>query len=113
VSSAYHELGILPLFELVSWLWFRRPIEDFTLGSEYANSGIRKFCNDLLEARSAKDDLGKDLTSVPALGQTGSIPRGFGKVFGIPEKRKTRFGSLSICLCWNCALIRSSATRQP
>jgi hypothetical protein len=74
VSSAYHELGILPLFELVSWLWFRRPIEDFTLGSEYANSGIRKFCNDLLEARSEKDDLGKDLTSVPALGQTGSIP---------------------------------------
>jgi len=44
----------LPLFKLVSWLRFGRPIEDFTLGSEYANSGIQKFCNDLLEARSAK-----------------------------------------------------------
>ena len=52
----------------------RQAHRDFTLGSEYANSGIRKFCNDLIEARSAKDDLSKDLTSVPALGQTGSIP---------------------------------------
>ncbi len=48
VSSAYHELGIMPLFRLHSRLTFGRSIEDFKLGSEYASRGIQKFCDDLL-----------------------------------------------------------------
>lgn len=74
VSSAYHEASLMPLFRLVSLLRFGRPIENFTLGSKYADSGIQKFCNDLVEERPAKDDLSRDLTSEPALRQTGSIP---------------------------------------
>ncbi len=48
VSSAYHEAGLLPLFRIVSLLVFRRPVTDFTLGSEYARKRIRKFCDDLV-----------------------------------------------------------------
>ena len=55
LSSAYHEASIMPLFKLVSHLRFYRPIKNFTLGTEYAGSGIQKFCNDLLEAKSAND----------------------------------------------------------
>jgi hypothetical protein len=57
LSSAYHEASVMPLFRLASRLRFGRPVEDFTVGSEYAKSGIQKFCNDLLEARSAEADL--------------------------------------------------------
>lgn len=49
VSSAYHEAGLMPLFKLHSRLKFGRPIEDFKLGSEYADRGIQKFCDNLLE----------------------------------------------------------------
>jgi hypothetical protein len=48
VSSAYHEAGILPLFRLLSRLKFGRPIEDFKLGTEYANRGVQDFCDNLL-----------------------------------------------------------------
>jgi hypothetical protein len=73
LSSAYHEASVMPVFRLVSRLRFGRPIKDFTMGSEYANSGIQKFCNDLLEARSAKAGLSGDLPSGPASGQTEPI----------------------------------------
>lgn len=49
VTSGFHEASIMPLFKLVSKLCFGRPIEDFMLESEYANKGIQKFCDDLLE----------------------------------------------------------------
>ena len=48
VTSAYHEAGILPLFRLLSRLIFGRPIEDFKLGTEYANRGVQDFCDKLL-----------------------------------------------------------------
>lgn len=48
VTSAYHEAGILPLFRLLSRLTFGRPIEDFKLGTEYANRGVQDFCDKLL-----------------------------------------------------------------
>jgi hypothetical protein len=73
LSSAYHEASVMPVFRLVSRLRFGRPIKDFTMGSDYANSGIQKFCNDLLEARSAKADLSGDLPSAPASGQAELI----------------------------------------
>jgi hypothetical protein len=48
VTSAFHEAGIMPLFRLVSWLKFGRPIEEFKRGSDYANSCIQSFCDNLL-----------------------------------------------------------------
>lgn len=48
VTSAYHEASIMPLFRFMSRLSFNRPIEDFMLESEYARTGIQKFCDDLL-----------------------------------------------------------------
>jgi len=76
VSSGFHEASIMPLFRLVSRLKFGRPIEDFMLGSEYANSGIRKFCGDLLETRPATEDPGRGFPSEPAFERTGSISSG-------------------------------------
>jgi hypothetical protein len=73
VSSGYHEASIEPLFRLISLLRFGRPIQDFMLGREYADSGIRAFCNDLLEEMPAKDAQGRDLPSAPPR-RTGSIP---------------------------------------
>jgi hypothetical protein len=55
VSSAYHEASLMPLFRLVSLLRFGRPIEEFTLGSEYAGSRIEKFCTDLTRDLPAQD----------------------------------------------------------
>ncbi len=66
VSSAYHEASLMPLFRLLSLLRFGRSIEDFTLGSEYAATGIQRFCNDLLEEIAAKDTARRDLHSEPA-----------------------------------------------
>jgi len=45
VSSAYHAAGIMPLFRLISRLRFSKPIESFTLKSEYARKGIMDFCD--------------------------------------------------------------------
>lgn len=73
VSSSYHEASVMPLFKLVSHLRFARPIKDFTIGSEYADSGIQNFCNDLLEARSAEIDPSGDIQSAPVFEQTGPI----------------------------------------
>lgn len=48
VSSGFHEASIMPLFRVVSRRKFGRPIEAFMLGSQYANDGIAKFCDELL-----------------------------------------------------------------
>jgi hypothetical protein len=52
VSSAYHEAHLMPVFRLLSLLRFGKPIENFMLGSKYANTGIQDFCNNLLEEES-------------------------------------------------------------
>lgn len=49
VSSGFHEASIMPLFRIVSWRRFDRPIEEFMLGSEYANGETKRFCDELLE----------------------------------------------------------------
>jgi hypothetical protein len=56
VSSAYHEAHLMPLFRLLSLVCFARPIEHFTLGSDYANAGIQAFCNDLLGEKAEASD---------------------------------------------------------
>lgn len=48
LSSGFHEASIMPLFRIVSMRKFGRPIEDFMLGSEYADAGIARFCDELL-----------------------------------------------------------------
>ncbi|MDY6932725.1 MAG: hypothetical protein SVZ03_00715 [Spirochaetota bacterium] len=49
ISSGYHEAGIMPIFRIVSRMRFSQPIENFMLGSEYANEGIKTFCDDLMK----------------------------------------------------------------
>lgn len=48
VTSGYHEASLMPLFRLVSRYWFGKPIEQFMIGSEHANTEITKFCTELL-----------------------------------------------------------------
>ena len=48
LSSGFHEASIMPLFRIVSTRKFGRPIEDFMLGSAYADAGIARFCDELL-----------------------------------------------------------------
>jgi len=45
LSSAYHELGIMPLFRWASRIFLHKPIEHFTIGSDYANHLTHQFCN--------------------------------------------------------------------
>ncbi len=47
ISSGYHEASIMPLFRLASRIRFRKPIKEFMMGSEYANTGIAGFCANL------------------------------------------------------------------
>ena len=49
ISSGYHEAGIMPIFRLISRLRFFQPIDNFVLGSEYAEKGIKDFCDDLMK----------------------------------------------------------------
>jgi hypothetical protein len=73
VSSGFHEASIMPLFRIVSRRKFGRPIEDFMLGSEYATTGIERFCNELLAARSAEAVRGTDLPSTSSSGEMKSL----------------------------------------
>ena len=47
IFSAYHEAGYMPLFRLASRSLLGQPIENFTLGSDYAAKDILSFCDDL------------------------------------------------------------------
>ena len=43
------------------------------LGSEYATSGIERFCNELLAARSAAPVAGSELPSIASSGEMESL----------------------------------------
>ncbi len=45
LTTGYHEVGAAPIFRLVSRILFRRPLDDFTLGSEHATRLITEFCD--------------------------------------------------------------------
>jgi hypothetical protein len=47
ISSGYHEAGYMPLFRLASRSLLGQPIENFTLGSDFAAKDILSFCDDL------------------------------------------------------------------
>lgn len=55
LSSAYHELGIMPLFRWASRIVLHQPIEHFTIGSDYANDLTCQFC-DIIAGRQNHDD---------------------------------------------------------
>jgi hypothetical protein len=44
LSSAYHELYVLPLMRIASRIVFGRPLESFTTDSEYGKEKIKEFC---------------------------------------------------------------------
>ena len=43
LSSNYHELGILGIFRLATRIVFKRPLESFTVDSEYGKEKIKEF----------------------------------------------------------------------
>lgn len=45
LSSAYHELGVMPLFRCASRIVLHKPIEFFMIGSDYANHLTWQFCD--------------------------------------------------------------------
>ncbi len=46
LSSNYHELGILPIFQRVTPKVFERALESFTIDSEYGKAKIKEFCDE-------------------------------------------------------------------
>ncbi|HQO02769.1 MAG TPA: hypothetical protein PLI62_10890 [Spirochaetota bacterium] len=56
VSSAYHELGIAPLFRILSRIRLCKPITSFTLGSDYSNAQIGRFCDTITKEKEKKND---------------------------------------------------------
>ena len=44
LSSKYHELGFLGIFRLVTRIVFRRPLELYTIDSDYGREKISEFC---------------------------------------------------------------------
>jgi hypothetical protein len=47
LSSGYHELGVLRVFELLTRLKMARPLESFGITSEYGDAKIREFCDEI------------------------------------------------------------------
>jgi len=47
LSSGYHELGVLRIFELLTRLKMARSLESFSIASEYGKAKIREFCDEI------------------------------------------------------------------
>jgi hypothetical protein len=47
LSSGYHELGVLRIFELLTRLRLARSLESFSIASEYGKAKIREFCDEI------------------------------------------------------------------
>jgi flavorubredoxin len=45
LSSNYHELSVLGIFKLIARMRFRRPLEFFTIDSDYGREKVREFCD--------------------------------------------------------------------
>ena len=45
LSSSYHELFVLGVFKVIARIVFRRPLELFTIDSEYGSEKIKEFCD--------------------------------------------------------------------
>lgn len=49
LSSVYHELGVLGVFRRLTKMKFQRPLESFSIDSEYGERKIREFCDRICE----------------------------------------------------------------
>lgn len=47
LSSNFHELHLIWIFRLVSWLFFRRSLKSFTTDSDYGKEKIQVFCDEI------------------------------------------------------------------
>jgi len=47
LSSGYHELGALRIFQLLTRLRLARSLESFSVASEYGKAKIREFCDEI------------------------------------------------------------------
>ena len=45
VSSNFHELHLIWIFRLVSWIFFRRSLKSFTADTEYGKQKLKAFCD--------------------------------------------------------------------
>ncbi len=45
VSSNYHELHLIPIFRLLSWIVLRRSLKSFTIDSDYGKQRLTSFCH--------------------------------------------------------------------
>lgn len=45
LSSNYHELSVLGIFRLITRIRFGRPLESFTIDSDYGREKVREFCD--------------------------------------------------------------------
>jgi flavorubredoxin len=45
LSSNYHELSVLGIFKLIAQIRFRRPLEFFTIDSDYGREKVKEFCD--------------------------------------------------------------------
>ncbi len=53
LSSGYHELGVMPIFEGISLIRLFKPLSHFIIGSAYAEVLIRRFCDTIESDRVA------------------------------------------------------------
>jgi hypothetical protein len=51
VSSNFHELHLIWIFRLVSWIVFRRSLQSFTADSDYGKQKLKAFC-DKIESKN-------------------------------------------------------------
>ena len=47
LSSNYHELHLIWIFRMVSWIVFRRPLKSFTVDSNYGKQKLMSFCDNI------------------------------------------------------------------
>ena len=52
VSSNYHELHLIWIFRLFSWIVLRRPLKSFTVDSDYGKQKLKSFCDKIEQETS-------------------------------------------------------------
>ena len=51
LSSNYHELSVLGIFRLITRMRFGRPLESFTIDSNYGKEKVRESCDTVGQSR--------------------------------------------------------------
>lgn len=53
LSSNFHELFLVWIFRMVSWIIFRRSLKSFTIDSDYGRDKLLKFCRNIEKSDSS------------------------------------------------------------